>query len=168
MTLASPRFGTWMEIIHSVAQSVTVQILRSTPEIAMLELESVNALKHTEELMIVQNVLKGFTIIQTANHAIVFPMERCLMSEEYHSVYLTQAKFNAPVKKTSQESFAINVPQDIITFLNANTFAIISKSKLSLGDMRTATSWEAAQANKDTARIKITRKIVANPQERTL
>ena len=42
------------------------------------------------------------------------------MSEEYHSVYLTQAKFNAPVKKTSQESFAINVPQDIITFLNAN------------------------------------------------
>ena len=40
-------------------QSVTVQILRSTPEIAMLELESVNALKHTEELMIVQNVLKG-------------------------------------------------------------------------------------------------------------
>ena len=40
-------------------QSVTVQILRSTPEIAMLELENVNALKHTEELMIVQNVLKG-------------------------------------------------------------------------------------------------------------
>ena len=34
--------------------------------------------------------------------------------------------------------------------------------------MRTATNWEAAQANKDTARIKITRKSVAYPPERTL
>ena len=34
--------------------------------------------------------------------------------------------------------------------------------------MRTATNWEAAQANKDMARMKITRRSAANPPERTL